>query len=351
MKIIIVDTFNIFQNLLTLILTMSVTDYNEEELTIIKNIITKEFTTYTQRISLFKKIIKLFYSDNAIFIFVMQGKNNDAGSNLSTNKCEIDNCQIIEIFVPCVIYEEKIKRCDIAGYKNESDDVVALMIYDYLLENHKKNTKFFWTCDNYDWYKGNKDNIIIKLIFDPAQLDKINVDFIRSTAVYKRKNMKCLYELIYFNDNKSFSHKHNNYLRIVEHITKKYYAKKNINITNLVDFICNIYIRFITRNKSSHSSFTPITDTYELDNLIGDKSSIIHPAHPSFSNYKMHDIDVEILKVATDISSIIHPAHPSFSSFSNYRMHDKTMEQKYIKYKLKYLLLKKSIKKNVIIYN
>jgi hypothetical protein len=149
-----------------------------------------------------------------------------------------------------------------------------------------------------------------------------------------RKNLRYFYELIYFNDNTSFSHENGNYLRIIDHINTKY--KYNV----LVVDICNIYKQFIENHNSFHHLSKP-TFSYEFHDLTmqyidgktpeGHSSSIL----PAYS--EMHDIDGKVK--TPDIDDEVTTAERD-SSF-----YDITMEKKYIKYKLKYLLLKKSIKK------
>jgi hypothetical protein len=233
-NIVIVDVFNVFQNISVLIYALCVIDFNESEITtiyqIMNNEIVKEYNFYTKKNNIFKKIMEHLYIDNSVVFFISQGNETDCEMTTIESKIIGNNSTFYKISVPCYICNDGIiKQCAQYHIKNEADDVCSIFLYNKYLQ---KNNVVFWTYDNYNWFSGKKDSRIIQLNYSTSEPNKFKFvitdkkfKILHSVANKdKIKNEDTLHQIITFDNNFTWNY---------DDTDKKYYYEKFCNIIKI----------------------------------------------------------------------------------------------------------------------
>ena len=348
---IVIDTLNVFQNTYLLILAVLVGQFTRPELQIILDIINGKQINFINKINLFHKIIQYFRTDNANMIFVLQGNitkppfglqkiNSVAGVGAGVHSAYL-------ISVPCYVGVGGVPRdCYKSDIKNESDDVLSVILYEYFKSRNSVDGKqtYFWTFDNYDWYSGNKDSTLIQLKYIKGNENNILISQI-GLKLEERKNPIYQANTIFFESSdkyfpKNYSYQSDNYKSLVNEIIYKYRNRREANdelyaiINKYIDKLMSLRAVPIARPvEYPYTSAYNLPAGYALVPAPPVVAPIVAPYHAFVDD---EDMDGEIDK---KYDEEIYKKHDDTDMDGGYY-------EKYLKYKTKYLNLKKTLQKN-----
>ena len=362
---IIVDTLNVFQNTYLLILAVLVGQFTLPELQIILDIIDEKKINFIYKINLFHKIIQYFRTDNANMIFVLQGNirtppfglqkiNSVAGVGAGVHSAYL-------ISVPCYVGEGGVfKDCYKSDIKNESDDVLSLILYEYFKSRNSVDGKqtYFWTFDNYDWYSGNKDSTLIQLKYIKGNENNILISQI-GLRLEKRKDPIYQANTIFFESSnkyfpENYSYQSDNYKSLVNEIIYKYRNRREAN--DKLYAIINKYIDKLMSLRAvpmARPVEYPYTSAYNLPEgyALVPAPPVVAPIVPPY-DASVDDEDMD-KKYDEDTDMDKKYDEEKYKKYDEeiYKKEDDTdmdggYYEKYLKYKTKYLNLKKILQKN-----
>lgn len=355
---IIIDAMNVFQNEFILIMATLVIQFTELELDMINILINgiKNRITYIDKINLFMKIFSYFQPNNANIFFICQGSISQqlhGIREIPSVKPNI-NFKLYEIDVPCYsVMGGKQVNCNVkANTKNESDDIMVLLINSYLTKKNSvygKNT-YLWSYDNYDWFHEVIPTKLVQLKYING-IDNNVLSSIFSSKDYLRKDLNFRIETIYFeNALEHFSYQSDNYKVLINEIIYKY-RNLGINSPSLFNII-NAYVSKIAGHLIERGYHVQYYDQrYVLPAGFVLRPSIpieaVEPQHQfdrlSPEEAGAMDIDTEEEKEEEEEDNSAPMDIPEYydrmdipEEYEEYKKY----KEKYIKYKNKYLALK-----------
>jgi hypothetical protein len=319
----IIDTMNIFQNTYVLIVALSVINFSDSELDTILKIMDgtgKGTVFFNQKINLFAKIMTYFYGKDSTIFFIVQGNEMQQGCSIVKPYVEREDCQLFVIYVPCFFNNDRGKRIECAkkNIKNESDDVVSLLLF-FILKNMGGLTEvIFWTYDNYNWYKGPTDmrQIQLKYLTDEKNLQ---IELIIGSEI-NRKNQHVQATIINFNGVGHYAWHSSYYIAIINYIYEHY------NKIDVIKKILSIYAtKVINYMNDNGIKFVPISDVMDIEYYsdLPDESKMSDGDMDTENEFEIPDGDMDV--------------EYGFDDESEFK-------RKYLKYKKKYLELKNKIK-------
>jgi hypothetical protein len=245
-NILIVDTMNVFQNMSLLIMALCVITFTSDEIEAIGLMIANKLCDFNKKIAIFNKIMSYFRGIDSTIIFVIQcDSSKDTLFEMIPQKHPSADCQLFKFSVPCLLRDKgRNVNCYNRNIKNESDDVVSLLLYYIISARNAYQYKIvtFWTYDNYNWFTGTKDDREINLMYDTNKVNSY-IELIIGKEVY-RKDQHTQAKIINFNEKGIYAWDKQNYKKVLTNLSNKY--SDRIRIPQLAK-ISEIYEGFIKK--------------------------------------------------------------------------------------------------------
>ena len=346
---------NIFQNIYVLTMALSVIDFSRAELEIIRLIVNNRghgVDFYNDKLKVFVKIMKYFYGKDASIFFIVQGNNLDDKIEQIPAHVLRDDCQLFKIAVPCYIGpKDGGIQCAQVEYKNESDDVISLLLYKILKERaNPEQLVILWSYDNYDWFRGDKDMRQVQLKY---LTDKPNtlIEFIIGDIV-DRKNHHVQSTIINFNGENLYSWDNLFYQNVIKNILAKHQLTNYGAATDITNEYKNKVLAYMQVNRIPHRA--PVHGPI----FPRDPLPLLPPAHapvpvpvPIPVPVPVPVPDPDAMNDGIDDEGMMDDGIDAEEGMmdegmdADEGMDDYDMRKKYLKYKSKYLELKNKSKK------
>jgi hypothetical protein len=263
-NILIVDTMNVFQNMSLLIMALCVIEFTPDEIDAIGRMISSAWCEFYTKIAIFSKIMGYFHGrDSSIFFVIQCDRTTVPVIERIAPIHPSDDCQLFKISVPCLLREKGYNvNCYQRNIKNESDDVVSLLLYNIFSNEFPGQPErvTFWTYDNYNWFNGYKDTREINLMYYTNKANLL-IELIIGREVY-RKDKHTQAKIINFNKRGIYSWDEHNYNNVFTNLNNKY--NDPIRIPKLAQ-ISEIYITFIKDYIRNNKIQEDMEDDPEVD--------------------------------------------------------------------------------------